>query len=361
MLDDRSRRSEQLSLSEGKKRSERGRQRTPPPNLAPLKTTAVYDTYWRFAAERQQIFFARVKGQAPPWTEDTILAAYKFTNAYRAADRVSQFLIRHVIYRDDLPSTSDEVFFRTILFKLFNKIETWTLLEDECGPLTWAAYDFRRYNQVLSKAMFLGKRIYSAAYIMPSALTFGYSSKHSNHLALLAKMMTDGLPSKIAAVGRMQDGFDLLIKYPSFGDFLAYQFITDINYSELTQFTENDFVVPGPGALDGISKCFEDTAGLTPTEIVHFVAERQDDEFRRLGITFRSLWGRRLQLIDCQNLFCEVSKYARQKHPDVQGMSNRKRIKQKFRPTFATISYWFPPKWGINDEITAQTKANRSL
>ena len=77
---------------------------------------------------------------------------------------------------------------------------------------------------------------------MPSARKFGYSSKHSNYFALLAKMMRDGLPRKIADAGRMQRGFDLLVDYPSFGDFLAYQFITDINYSEITAFDEDEFV-----------------------------------------------------------------------------------------------------------------------
>ena len=51
------------------------------------------------------------------------------------------------------------------------------------------------------------------------------------------------------------------------------------------------------------------------------VTERQEDEFERLGLRFRDLWGRRLQLIDCQNLFCEVSKYARVKHPEIMGLS----------------------------------------
>src|SRR5258707_9985183 len=43
---------------------------------------------------------------------------------------------------------------------------------------------------------------------------------------------------------------------------------------------------------------------------------------------FRS---RRLQLIDCQNLFCEVDKYARVAHPNIAGRTGRTRIKQKFR------------------------------
>src|SRR5690606_31094780 len=86
-------------------------------HLAPAKTTEVYESYWRFAAERQRVFYRRALGSPWPWTDDPVMAVYKFTNAYRASDRVSQYLIRKVIYRDDLPNSADEVVFRILLFK----------------------------------------------------------------------------------------------------------------------------------------------------------------------------------------------------------------------------------------------------
>lgn len=325
-----------------------------PPDIAPLKPTAAYDSYWRFAAERQRVFFARIEGRQPPWSDDDVISAYKFTNAYRASDRVSQYLIRRVIYRDDLPSTAEEMFFRIALFKFFNKIETWELLEEAVGKVTWEEYSFRKLDSVLGRAMAAGRRIYSAAYIMPSAGAMGHERKHSNHLALLERMMREGLPARIAAARDMQEGFELLLAYPSMGDFLAYQFITDVNYSEMTKFSELEFVVAGPGALDGISKCFAHTAGLNPPEIIRFMTDRQEMEFSRLGLRFESLWGRRLQLIDCQNVFCELSKYARIRHPEIAGISGRTRIKQKFRPTREPIGYWYPPKWGINGRIAGR-------
>lgn len=324
------------------------------PHLAPAKVTVVYETYWRFAAERQRVFFRRVEGAASPWTDDPILATYKFTNAYRAADRVSQYLIRQVIYRDDLSSTPDEVCFRILLFKLFNKIETWQLLERELGPLTWADFRAAAYDRVLAAAMARGRRIYSAAYIMPpGGRAFGHTAKHQNHLALLERMMTDAVPARLADARSMQQAFEVLRSYPTIGDFLAYQFVTDINYSEATSFSEMEFVVPGPGALSGIRKCFADTGGLNEPEVIRLVTELQSEEFRRLGREFRSLWGRPLQLIDCQNLFCEVDKYARVYHPDVPGRANRTQIKQRFAPAVAPIDYWFPPKWQLNARIVA--------
>jgi thymidylate kinase len=331
-------------------------------HLLPARPTIVFDTYWRFAAERQKIFFKKLENAPRPWTDDRILASHKFTNAYRASDRVSQYLIRHVIYRDDLPHSADEVFFRIILFKIFNKIETWQLLEKTVGVITYSDYAFKHYDEALSRAMREGQAIYSAAYIMPSGSSgLGHDKKHRNHLKLIERMMADDLPMKLADSPNMHRGFDLLRAYPTIGDFLAYQFITDVNYSEITDFTEMEFVVPGPGALDGIRKCFLDRGGLNEPEIIRFMADIQEAEFERLGLDFQSLWGRRLQLIDCQNLFCEVDKYSRVMHPDIAGISGRTRIKQKYSAKPDLIDYWYPPKWGINQVIEHSLIGSTSL
>jgi thymidylate kinase len=317
----------------------------------------VYDTYWKFAKDRQEIFFEQVSGRFIARTKDPILAHHKFTNAYRASDRVSQFLIRNVIYEGD--SHPAEVFFRTIVFKLFNKIETWLLLKNEFGEVRYSDYDFDKYDAVLSRALSSGARIYSAAYIMPTAKAFGADTrKHRTHLRLLAKMMKDSVPTKLADMKTMQSGFELLRSYPMLGDFLAYQFITDLNYSSFLNFSEMEFVVPGPGARDGLRKCFTDFGDLTEVDIIRQVAERQESEFARLGLKFRSLWGRPLQLIDCQNLFCEVDKYARLAHPDVPGISGRTKIKQFYRPHPSPMSYWYPPKWGLNELIHGRPEAS---
>jgi NTP pyrophosphatase (non-canonical NTP hydrolase) len=109
--------------------------------------------------------------------------------------------------------------------------------------------------------------------------------------------------------------------------------------------------VPGPGAIDGIRKCFTDTAGRSDAYMIRFVTERQKAEFDRLGLDFQTLWGRDLQLVDCQNLFCEVDKYARVVHPEIKGASGRSRIKQKLRPNDDPIDYWYPPRWNLNDAV----------
>ena len=324
--------------------------------LSPARPTVVYDSYWRFAAERQEVFFRKLESPDGTWTDDPILSRHKFTNAYRASDRVSQYLIRHVIYEGD--PDPEEVFFRTVLFKLFNKIETWEMLRSRLGTISYSDYSFSGYDRILSEAISSGARIYSAAYMMPSGKSaFGHARKHSNHLELIKRMMDDEVPLRIADAPDMRQAFEVLLSYPTIGNFLAYQFITDLNYSEMVNFSEMEFVVPGPGAIDGIHKCFSDLGGLNETDIIKLVTDRQEMEFERSGLNFRTLGGRSLQLIDCQNLFCEVSKYARLKHPDIKGVSKRTRIKQIYRPSAKPIEYWYPPKWNINHMIPGSGRA----
>src|SRR5689334_6219368 len=94
-----------------------------------LYPTEVFDTYWRFAARRQRVYLSRLRHESPPWSDDPILREYRFTNVFRAADRVSQYLLREVLYSDRAPTDPTNVIFRVLLFKLFNKVATWQHLE----------------------------------------------------------------------------------------------------------------------------------------------------------------------------------------------------------------------------------------
>ena len=322
-----------------------------PLGAASLRRTAVYDLYWHFAAERQAIFFRRLESRPQPWTDDPILQTYKFTNVYRAADRVSQYLIRRVIYDERYSTTPAEIVFRTLLFKLFNKVSTWEMIEQQLGPPSWQSFDPQAYDAVLGSAMATGARLYSAAYIIPPVALDRTKVKHRGHLKLIDLIMRGPFMSQLERSPDLRSVFDLLKQFPSLGDFLAFQLAIDLNYTPVIDHDEASFVVAGPGARDGLAKTFEDAGAVAAEVLIAMMMARQDEEFARLGLEFRSLWGRPLQLIDCQNLFCEISKYTRVSHPEIAGISGRTRIKQMFRPQGPSAQPWFPPKWGLNHKI----------
>ncbi len=310
-----------------------------------IKRDEIYDLYWYFACERQNIFIRKNNGDKWPWTKDAILREYKFCNSYRVNDRVSQYLLKNVIYNGKKYSDED-MLFRIILFKLFNKENTWELLLDNFGDITLSIYDFDKFSNVLNNTINNGVSIYNDAYISCATKAFGYDRKHDNHLALLNKMfLEDKIQDKILRVKTMEDAFKILKSYPLIGNFMAYQLVTDINYSDIVNWNENEFTVAGPGAIRGIKKCFIDRGKYSNEDIIKYMYLNQEKEFKRLNLDFKKIGNRELQLIDIQNIFCELDKYCREKVPSLK--SNRVKIKKKYTPKSIKIEYIYPKKWNV--------------
>lgn len=310
----------------------------------PIPREDVFRTYWRFAAERQLVFERRLEGRAAPWTDDEILREYRFCNVFRASDRVSQALIEAAYARGDF--SAEDLFLRVVLFRLFSRPETWELIEAEAGLLTVGTFDVEQVGGVLDRAFEEGRPLYTAAFILCANDAFGHRRKHRNHLALVTSMLEDGLPARLTEAPSLRAVYEMLVEWPLIGPFMAYQLAIDLNYSPLLDFDENEFTVPGPGALRGLRKIFVNLGELSPADAVHWLVDYQEAAEEELGIAPPSLFGRPLHAIDCQNLLCEVDKYCRVAFPGLE--SERTRIKQRFRPNSEPLRLAFPPNWGID-------------
>jgi hypothetical protein len=272
---------------------------------------------------------------------------------------VSQFLISSVQSGPACSGEAADIVFRTLFFKIFNRQDTWRHVESRVGAIQWSTYDFDSYRSALDEAAQRGP-IYSAAYLMPPP-RFGEDRKHANHLRLLEVMMRDGLVGQLLLSRSLKSVFEYLLSYPGLGPFLAFQYAIDLNYSDLLSFDEDDFVVAGPGAKDGIRKCFGAEAKGLEDQIIRYMVDTQEEHFERLGLSFPGLFGRRLHLIDAQNLFCEVDKYARMRHPEVSGISGRTRIKQKFQPAGPLPTPVFPGRWALKPTLADQASVGSEL
>jgi hypothetical protein len=310
-------------------------------------TTAGYDAYWRFATERQNVYLRRIAGHTGPLTDDPVLCAHRFTNAYRAADRVSQHLITDVLYDRDWNWV--DTFARTLVFKVFNRISTWEHIVGRLGDVDADTVASGAVEAVVGEVAD-GQPVYSAAYIMPPPQD-RTGPKYVRHLSLIRTMLAEGVPDRIADATGMADAYEILAGYPSVGPFLAYQFVTDLNYSAHLSFSEAEFVVPGPGAVRGLKKCFSDPGGYSLADLIRRTANVQRSEFARRELDWHNLWGRDLQFVDAQNLFCEVDKYTRVAYPELSAYATGTRIKQRYRRDHRPVTAWFPPKWCINENV----------
>ncbi len=329
-----------------------------------------FDYYLYWITERMNIFWRRYENNPlgiesskdlfgasskKIWSDDKIFQDYKFTNVYRSLDRVSQYLIKNVIYTEGNYSKEDIVW-RILLFKHFNKIETWELLRDHFGDIRYNMnfLDISEYLDNLDSEI-----LYGNAYMMASLtrsdpilkrfnIEKGCSKKNTymkiwNGSLKKENEMTNILNSK--CLEHLNENLSNIV---GVGLFLAMQYAIDLNYSDVFNFDENEFIVPGPGSLRGMDRCFEGQKNQKDyVEILKWVQCNLENLLHEKGYDVKFLPNRKPTLIDIQNCFCETDKYLRGIGSVQEGVSG-KRIKQKFKESSKKIEYFFPPKWNVS-------------
>lgn len=313
-----------------------------------------YYLYW--LSERMNIFWNRYNGNEQPWTHDPILQKHKFTNVYRAMDRVSQYLIREVIY-DGVYYKKEDIFWRILLFKHFNRIETWEYLEDNL-PRIDATVNIETLSELLNDRIESGEKIYSNAYMLTASFLkdeksrqkYGIGNsdrKHEAYLKLLWRNFFDeGVIFDIfgsESLGEMVYQFQGV---PTIAKFLSMQYAIDMNYSTLFNFDENDYIVAGPGAERGIERTFDIVGKPDYVKIIKWVTKNLRQLLDDYGYKFSGLPNREPHLIDIQNCFCETDKYMRGLGIESEGVK-RGRIKQVFHEPKQMNELFFPYKWNI--------------
>lgn len=315
-------------------------------NKGIVPNDATFKYYFYFIQERMNIFW-RKYNDADLLTKDPILQTYKFTNVYRACDRVSQYLIKNVIYQDIDRYTPEDVLLRILVFKVFNKIETWEYLNGE-NDITTKTFNVQKLADSLTRRQ-QAKPIFSNAYMMAGshAEYKGIPSKHQVWLQMIEDRFIKGQGlRKVLSAKSLAEVYSQLREHPLIGDFLAYQYAIDFNYSPYLNFDEDSFVKAGVGAIRGIRKCFM-TYGRTYEEAILYTQEHFKELQGKYNFTdFRPLPGRAPKLIDLQNCFCETDKYLRVKMPELK--VGNIRIKQHYKPSSERLYFYFPDKWGIS-------------
>lgn len=290
--------------------------------------------------------FWRKYNHADQLTDDPILQTYKFTNVYRACDRVSQYLIKNVIYKDLDRYTPEDSLLRILVFKVFNKIETWEYLNQN-EEITTNTFNVQQLAEALTRRQ-QTTPIFSNAYMMAGSHADykNITTKHQVWLQMIDDKFIKGQGiGKILKAKSMAEVYNQLRDYPLIGDFLAYQYTIDFNYSPYLNFDEDSFVKAGVGAVRGIKKCFK-SYGNTYEDAIQYIHDHFYELQERYGFTgFRSLPGRAPKLIDLQNCFCETDKYLRVKMPELK--LGNVRIKQHYKPSSNMINFFFPEKWDV--------------
>jgi hypothetical protein len=295
------------------------------------------DRFFDFAHERHSIYLRRAAGEARPWTEDSILDTYRFTNVYRELDATTVWFREKV--RDPL-AREPEVLLATVLFRWFNRTTTGEALflqrtGDNGRVLTpfehilspSAKFDWSLVRQAIIN--YCGKGPYvTGAYIiktpdgydkidgvlkcvewfMKQKPSFSYTS--SVDWRLLSERM---LSSPLSDEHTLENTWNWLRQFSFLGDFMAYEIVTDLRHTDLLRSAPDimTWANPGPGAMRGLNRLHE-------RPLNHKMKKRLFvDEMRELlCLSQEGSWPNSdqypaLEMRDIEHTLCEFDKYER--------------------------------------------------
>lgn len=328
-----------------------------------MPNDSVLQYYFYFMQERMNIFWHKCQNpNAVYWTKDPILNTYKFTNVYRATDRVSQYLLKNLIYGKDAARNEEDMLLQILVFKIFNKPDTWEYLTRELDePIKVDTFEPHKIAGVLSRRQKI-RPIFNNAYMMTGSHRdyTAWPTKHEKWLQMVRKEVVEsGRLIKLSKAKSIEELYDILHECSFIGGFLAYQYAIDMNYAPFFCYDENSFVKAGIGAIRGIKKCFK-KYGEKYEDAIRYVRDNFSELQERYGYThFKPLPGHEPKLIDLQNCFCETDKYLRAKMPELK--VDNIRIKQKYNCHPVPIQYVFPPQWNVIECITYNPSTEKLL
>lgn len=257
--------------------------------------------FYEFIEERLDIYVRKNRGDSFPWTQDRTLQKHKFCNAQRHLDEGSQVLIREVIYNDslnDIEKIKNIIFYRMFNtrnhFDIFGIVSNWTY--EKQGMINHAEDALKR-----------GLKIFNNAYAIRAP-----KPKYKNIIETLSNV--NYIKIRHALKYFDPDSCIKVIKeeVKHCGDFIAGQIYLDCTYDKnLTTWTGEDFLIVGPGALEGLKLMYgEYFGGRDPESIIRHLWEYQPFIHNLQPYPERSKYdSKRLSLMDIQHCLCEFRKY----------------------------------------------------
>lgn len=208
--------------------------------------------YRDYTYERSSVYYKKVVLKLErPWTTDPYLDKYKFTCHRRELDRETKFLIDTVINSN---ISYDNKLLNCALFRIINSGEAtkhlmqWPVDFDNLNIEDYVKYEQStdlRGIKYQSNAYFLSHARAAANRLYPNLSK--YQSSLVNLINHFKQVILDAGKSSTA-----EEAVDSLGKVLSFGSFMTYQVWVDWTYIPEYPFSEDVYVVSGPGCNNGI-------------------------------------------------------------------------------------------------------------
>lgn len=283
------------------------------------------ERYFAWVFERQRIWYNRMMlGQNEPYTDDSILAKYRFTNSYRELDRGTIYSETIVLPDDGDPTTAlARTFMRVLAYRMFNRVSTYDKVfrpynfytTDDTVP-TSADWEQIR-NNLLDLHQEGRNPVFTRAHVIPTfGARAGVDTKIERVVAFLENTSRT-LPNIIDGIDveSFQEAHRSLMRLDNLGDFLAFEVLSDLVYTDLLPYDEDSWANPGPGCKGGLALVFgNDLKNMPDQEKLRNLQDEQNLAFASQGLPLGLYAGpqvhsARLTMRNIEGGCCEYYKY----------------------------------------------------
>jgi len=274
------------------------------------ETVCSWGGYLYFVHERENMRLLKVSGHAGSLTADPVLQEYRFTNVRRRDDRMSQWMIKHLIEPHE---TRMDLWFTLLIARLINWPPTLQALLDCCViPCKPEEFNARRFVEVIEDCKSDGKVFGSAYMLYPTQKDPGSKKSES-----VAKYIIGDAVSKASYINDelwdseygVEKAVNALSKCYGISTFMAGQVVADLSYSTKHLGNAPDltsYAPLGPGSQLGLNLLFGHKKHHSWSQFDFNLALTLANAKLRDELDLRDL-----TLHDVQNTMCEFSKYAK--------------------------------------------------
>eukprot|EP01084_Bolivina_argentea_P164539 286063_1 len=268
--------------------------------------------FWKYIIERHNIYKKRNNNESPPYTNDKILSKWRFTNVFRDIDPGTQYVIKKIIpkFKNDF----ENLLFNVLIYRIYNKINTF----NKIGFQDIKAFNKIELDKNLRTLVSNNEKVFTNAFVVPSYRFIDKDNKYDKigRTCILFEKIKDIIPKLCKNISQKNNSeytYKQLLALPGIGKFMGYQISVDLGYWNKNIFNEYEYVIAGPGAINGINRLFEDKKNLNHDQCIQYLCKIQKKGFLENGcdvnILFMDRKEKYLNLMAMENCLCEISKY----------------------------------------------------
>lgn len=268
-------------------------------DFAPLR-------HW--VAAREQIRIRKDAGLPPPWTDDPILATYRFCNVRREDDRGTVWI------RDNIRKPFAGHPMLWLMLCIARQINWPATLAELLSVGAWPraeGFHPAAITEALNHRRGRGEKIYTGAYMISAP-----STKGADKQAYIAETVIGALWERREAFATwfarsptLQVSHERITRSNGWGAFMAYQAVVDMRFTAILDKAADieTWAAAGPGTIRGLNR-------LHGRAVDFALSQGQAlAEMRGIYPMIRCDTGIAMDFSDVPNILCETDKYLRVK------------------------------------------------